>query len=330
LAALIFTAMMIVFACTTSWYTHNCRALLQKSDSHSDLISYNAKPVVVAISIISQMFIAFTFTVSVYASLQFKHQPADFRSSSSPFISNVSIMVAAGDGILLLVCFLTDAVALYVAIFSSCPLDCMFIILSCNGFYALLTILLHSPYIILAYINDASLTGGMSIFYVITVSSQLIALTRFFKVYQEYSIPLCHKRCFLKCFNNKHQNDAILESRNVQEQPTERIPLLTCAKTTRVQKCDMFCSSLLFIVYSVIFCALIMVVAALLILYLVMLPITNGFSNLFNRLFITFHIAIAIVGALIYAAYKIFIEKKSDSHSEKEEEKSIERKEKDM
>ena len=93
------------------------------------------KPVVVAISIVSHAFITFTLGVSCYTSLQVQSQPADFRSISSP-LSNISIMVAAADGILLLVCILTDIVAFLVAvsIASSCPFDCAFIVLSCTGF----------------------------------------------------------------------------------------------------------------------------------------------------------------------------------------------------
>lgn len=201
--------MMIVFAITTSWC--NCRNSTQRlnydqsgdnssessSRSRASLISCIAKPVVVAIAIVSHIFIAVTLSVSVYASFQVKRQPADFRSISNP-LSNISIMVAAVDGVLLLVCFVTDAVAFFVAVTSSCSFDFAFIVLTWNGCYALLSILLHSPYIILAYINDASLTGSMSIFYVVTVSSQLLVVTRFYMVCQEtqalHKIKFCNKR----------------------------------------------------------------------------------------------------------------------------------------
>lgn len=114
-----------------------------------------------------------------------------------------------------------------------------------------------------------------------------------------------------------------------EENPTEKAPLILFSKTTRVEKCDIFCKSLLFTLCSLVFCVLIIGVAALLTCYLVILPITNGFSNLFDRLSLTFHVDIAIVSALVYAMYKIFFEKKNDSHNESKEEKSTKRKEKD-
>ena len=367
-----------MFACTTSWC--NCRDLAQRSKSYNqsdiddnsstssshkmnDLISCNAKPVVVAISIVSHVFIAYALFISSCALFQVKHQPADFRSISTP-LSHVSIMVAVVDGFLLLVCFATDAVALLVAVSSSCPFDRTFIVLGFNGFYALLSILLHSPFIILAYVNDASLTGSISIFYVMTVSSQLLAVTRFYMVYQEYSLhklrfcskirtrfcnkdpsdvnydlrkPLSFsqpqsrtKRSQQQSQNGQHRNN-LTQARLLEEEgPTpEIVPLLPKTTLTIIQKCDIFCNRLLFIICSFVFCVLIMGVAALLTCYLVILPITNGFSHLLDRLFITFHIAIMIVGALIYAAYKIFIEKKSDSHSKTKDKRSIKQKEED-
>ena len=137
-----------------------------------------------------------------------------------------------------------------------------------------------------------------------------------------------HKKVFSKCIKQRNNssetcdlNNRLVFSPRLEEDATENAQLLA-HNPTRVQKSDVFCKSLFFTLYSLIFCILILGVAALLTCYLIILPITNGFSNLFSRLFITFHIAILIVGALIYVVYKIFIEQKEDSSNQRKKDRS--------
>ena len=150
-------------------------------------------------------------------------------------------------------------------------------LVTCTPVYALLSILFHCPYIILDYINDASLTGSIFIFYTASWGLIFFAINRFYTVYQDIVLP---KLDFL----------------------THNGP-----EMTPKAKCKLFCKSFIFILCSLVFSILIIGAVALLTCYLVILPITNGLNHLFGRLIDTYHTAIVIVGAFV--AYKTFIER---------------------
>ena len=277
LAAVVFIVMVLFFTCA-AWCSYIQRSGCNSASTIARptiIISCNARPaIIVASSIVSQVFIAYAFGVSSYACSEIKSQP-DFTSNSIP-LSHVSILIAVLDGVLLVLSIVTDLLALLMAVHCS---DHAFITLSCTIFYASISVFLHSPYIIIAYINDASLTGSMFIFYTITLSSQFWAISRFYTVYVELVHPA---------------------------DSNENVPLLSAKP-----KCyEIFCKSFIFVLCSLTFCVLIMGVVALLTCYLIILPITNGLSHLFGRLFDTYHTAIAIITAFV--AYKTFIEKKNE------------------
>ena len=231
------------------------------------------KSATAAIAVISAVHITYALGISSFACTAIKDQP-EFMSKSAP-LSDVSIMVAVADGVLLLLCIVTDIVAFFVAIHYT--IAHAYMVLSCTLFYALLSILFHCPYIILAYINDASLTGSMFIFYTASWGLIFLAINRFYTVYQDTVLPQLK---FL-------------------------IP--GGPETSTQARCQLFCKSFIFILCSLVFSILIIGSVALLTCYLVILPITNGLSHLFGRLIDTYHTAIVIVGAFV--AYKTFIER---------------------
>ena len=384
LAAGVLIVMVVVFM-FTAWY--NCKRSLKRSKSHSEdnsafsrstnIISCNVRPAIVAGSLLSQVFIIYTLGVSCYACSEINNQP-NFTSNSTP-LSKISIMVAIGDGIVLLSCIVTDIIALLMAV-AFYHFDCAFILLSCTIFCASLSVLLHSPYIILAYINDASLTGSMFIFYTITLSSQFLAINRLYTVYHELVLP-CHDKIlnrnghqkidpngyqslnsslsqsleevnrhrnidtnryqsldssFNRSFEevNRHRNTSIDPYQSLNSSLSQSIeevnrhrrvsysedePLLLTERA-KLKRSEIICELLFFVLYSLILCIIITGLVVLLTCYLIILPITNGLSHLFGRLFDTYNTAIVIIGA--FAAYKTFIEKKNESDPQAPKEES--------
>ena len=288
LAAAIFTTFVAVFV-GTAWCS--CKDSLKEArEDDNPLISKRVRSAISAIAIISAVHIAYALLVSCYACVAIKDQP-DFILKNSP-LANISIMVAAADGVLLLLCIATDVLAFFVAVRVQNSFDCAYVVLSCTIVYASLSILLHCPYVILAYINDAELTGSMFIFYTVSWGLMFLAISRFYIVYQDLVLP-CHAKLLnrIRCQNSEQYQ-----------------PLPGSQNGPSYSK--MFCSSIIFILYSLSFSILILGSVTLLTCYLIVLPITNGLSHLFGRLIDTYHTAIVIVGAFL--AYKTFIEKKND------------------
>jgi hypothetical protein len=194
LASVVFVIFVAVFVGTAFC---SYRESIQKSkvEGSTKLFSNKWRSAIVAVAVISAVNIFYALGASCYACAAIKDQPD--LTFESTLLSNVSIMVAIADGILLLLCILTDILALFAAINHS-P-DCAYIILGCTSFYSLLCILQHCPYIILAYINDVELTGSIFIFYTVSWSLIFLALSRFYTIYQELILPYCNN---LKIFND--------------------------------------------------------------------------------------------------------------------------------
>ena len=284
IAAVIFITFVAVFV-GTMWCS--CKHSLENATEADPLTSKRVKSALAALAIISFVHITFAFLVTCYACVATRDQPEPILENSP--LAHVSIMVAATDGVLLLLCIATDILALIVALRKQNSFDSAYIVLSCTALYACLSVLLHCPYIILAYINDAELTGSMFVFYTVSWGLMFLAISRFYKVYQDLVLP-CHAR-ILNVFRSGNTH------------PNERTRLLDQERPTGYGK--VFCMSIIFIFYSLTFSILIMGSVTLLTCYLVVLPITNGLSHLFGRLIDTYHTAIVIVGAFV--AYKTFI-----------------------
>lgn len=285
LAATVFIVMVIAFV-STAWCS--CKELLQKSDSDDsseNVISCNPKSAIVAISFISLAFIIFMLAVATYACSVIKSQPTIFNNT---LLLNVPKMIAAADGVVLFLCICTDIIALLIAACGDNSIHA-FLLLSCNVLYALLSILLHCPYIVLAYINDAEFTGSVFIFYSISLGLMFLAIYRFHTVYLELMLP-CHTKICQNCCKLCVKSGS----------SDEKLP--SC--------CEILCGSTIFVLYSTVLCILILGVIALLTCYLTILPITKGISHLFGRLFDTYHTVFAIIGAFV--AYKTLIEKKNN------------------
>ena len=289
IAAAIFIIFVAVFV-GTAWCS--CKGSLHEAkEDENPFISKRVRSGISAIAIISAVHIAYALLVSCYACVAIKDQP-ELLLKNSP-LANISIMVAVADGVLLLLCIATDVLALFVAVRTQNSFDCAYIILSCTAVYAFLSILLHCPYIILAYINDSELTGSMFVFYTVSWGLMFLAISRFYVVYQDLVLP-CHTKILTYCRNQ-----------NTTQQ--ENVPLIG---NLRRQSCSkVFCNSFVFILYSLSFSILILGSVTLLTCYLVVLPITNGLSHLFGRLIDTYHTAIVIAGAFV--AYKTFFEKRN-------------------
>jgi hypothetical protein len=285
LAAAIFTIFVVVFV-GTAWCS--CKDSLHGvRENDNPFISKRVRSAIAAIAIISTVHIAYALLVSCYACVAIKDQP-ELLLKNSP-LANISIMVAVVDGALLLLCIATDILAFFMTVRSQNSFDHAYIVLGCTVVYASLSVLLHCPYIILAYINDAELTGSMFVFYTVSWGLMFLAISRFYIVYQDLVLP-CHTK-ILTCYQNQNQ---------------ERDPLLGNIR----QSCSkMFCNSFIFILYSLSFSILILGSVTLLTCYLVVLPITNGLSHLFGRLIETYNTALVIVGAFV--TYKTFIEKRN-------------------
>ena len=306
LAAAVFIIFVVVFVGTACC---SCKDSLRRArETEHAFISNRVRSATAAIAIISAVHIAYALLVSCYACVAIQDQPEPILKSSP--LANISIMVAAVDGVLLLLCIATDIGALFVAVHYS--FDHAYIVLGCTLVYASLSILLHCPYIILAYINDAELTGSMFVFYTVSWGLMFLAISRFYIVYHKLVLP-CHAKILNACDCN-HDEHALRDNE-------EREPLLGNAgneengphdneenrPTPRYSK--VFCESFIFILYSLPFSILVLGSVALLTCYLVVLPITNGLSHLFGRLIDTYHTAIVIVGAFV--AYKTFIERRN-------------------
>ena len=288
IAAAIFIIFVAVFV-GTAWCS--CKDSLHEArEDANPFISKRVRSAISAIAIISVVHIAYAFFVSCYACVAIKDQP-ELLLKDSP-LANVSIMVAVADGALLLLCIATDILALFVAVRTQDSFDRAYIILSCTIVYASLSILLHCPYIILAYINDSELTGSMFVFYTVSWGLMFLAISRFYIVYQDLVLP-CHAK-MMTHFQNQ----------NTTQQ--ENAPLI---ENRRQSYGKVFCNSFIFILYSLSFSILILGSVTLLTCYLIVLPITNGLSHLFGRLIDTYHTAIVIAGAFV--AYKTFIERKN-------------------
>ena len=183
LATVISTAFIAIFV-GTAWC--NCKESLQKSrEDNSTLIGNKVRSAIVAIAVISVVNILYAFGLACYACSAIKDQP-EITLNSTP-LANVSIMVAVVDFVLLLLCIATDILALCVAVRYS--FDYAYIVLGSTSLYSLLCILQHCPYIILAYINDAELTGSIFTFYIVSWGLIFLAVTVFYTNY--------HKLCFL-------------------------------------------------------------------------------------------------------------------------------------
>ena len=286
IAAAIFTIFVAVFV-GTAWCS--CRGSLQEArEDNNPFISKRVRSAIAAIAIISAVHIAYALLVTCYACVAIKDQP-ELILKNSP-LANISIMVAAADGVLLLLCIATDMLALFVAVRTRSSFDHAYIVLGCTIVYGFLSILLHCPHIILAYINDDELTGSMFVFYTVSWGLMFLAISRFHMVYQDLVLP-CHVK-ILNCIHRQNQNT--------------QAPLLGNRPKPSYSK--VFCNSFIFILYSLSFSILILGSVALLTCYLIVLPITNGLSHLFGRLIDTYHTAIIIVGAFV--AYKTFIERR--------------------
>ena len=311
---------------------------------NSMLISNKWRSAIVAIALISVINIIYALGASCYAWAAIKDQPK--LASESDLLSNVSLIAAIADAILLVLCIVTDILAFFLAIKYS--LDCAYIILGCTSLYSLLCILQHCPYIILAYINDAELTGSIFIFYTISWSLIFLAISRFYTIYHELMLPCCN------IFNDDSNVDTVasfdlealipntatsetdlnsnLEASLTsttgstsesevsvdQHRPRDQYEDLDRRGSWRIsQRCKkLFCRSFFFILCSLVICILIIGSVTLLTCYLIILPITNGLSHLFGRLIDTYHTAIVIVGAFV--AYKTFIENRNDSQTEEQ------------
>ena len=289
IAAAIFTIFVAVFV-GTAWCSCYSRGSLQTArEDNNPFISKRVRSAIAAIAIISAVHLAYALLVTCYACVAIKDQP-ELILKSSP-LANISIMVAAADGVLLLLCIATDMLALFVAVRTRSSFDHAYIVLGCTIVYASLSILLHCPYIILAYINDAELTGSMFVFYTVSWALMFLAISRFHIVYQDLVLP-CHAKILSRI---RHQNQDAAQTPLLGNRPDP-----SCSKV--------FCKSFIFILYSLSFSILILGSVALLTCYLIVLPITNGLSHLFGRLIDTYHTAIVIVGAFV--AYKTFIERR--------------------
>ena len=262
-------------------------------------VSPRMRSVVVAAAMISVVHLVFAFAVSSYACVVMKDQP-ELILLYSP-LANIPIMIAVADGLLLVLCIATDILAFFTAIRFS--FNHAYIVLGCTIVYASLSILVHCPYIILAYINDAELTGSMFIFYSVSWGLMFLAICRFHVVYRGLMLP-CQDRIINYC---KHRFNAQQDGPANQG---ERTPLLHDEERPRASCSRYFCESFFFVSYSMIFCVLILGSVTLLTCYLVVLPITNGLSHLFGHLIDTYHSAILIVGAFV--AYKTFFEKRGN------------------
>ena len=293
----------------------------------SMLISNKWRSAIAAIALISVINITYALGVSCYAWAIIKDQPELAFESD---LSKVTLIAAIADAILLLLCIVTDILAFFLAIKYS--VDCAYVILGCTSLYSLLCILQHCPYIILAYINDAELTGSIFIFYTISWSLIFLAISRFYTIYHELMLPCCNK--ISSDDNNVNtitvenidleastSNDSMtsLEALFNENQPRNQYEDLDRQGPRRIfaQRCKkLFCRSFFFILCSSAICILIVGSVILLTCYLVILPITNGLSHLFGRLIDTYHTAIVIVGAFV--AYKTFIENRNDSQTEQQ------------
>ena len=234
-------------------------------------------------------------------------------------------MVTVVDFVLLLLCIAMDILAFFVAVHYS--FDCAYIVLGCTSLYSLLCILQHCPYIILAYINDAELTGSIFVFYTVSWGLIFLAITVFYTNYHKSVLP-CHRRVMhlfhrrISNYNSRRNTAADLESStsSLSSQASEEV---NCHRKLSYQNLDqevvqptcrkLFCKSFIFILYCILFCILILGAVALLSCYLVILPITNGLSHLFGRLISTYQTAILIIGAIV--TYKTFFENKNEVHS---------------
>ena len=275
------------------------------------LISNKWRSAIAAIAVISAVNIFYALGAACYAWSAINHQPE--LTLRSTLLSNVSVMVALADSILLLLCITTDLLAFFAAVCYS--IDCAYIILGCTSLYSLLCILQHCPYIILAYINDAELTGSIFIFYTLSWSLIFLALNRFYAIYRELVLPCC-----VKIFNGRrtiaqidleaswssstsvNQHRTLAQAQDQYEDLDEQ-----GSRKNNQSSGELFCKSFLFVLCSLVICTLIIGAVGLLTCYLIILPITNGLSHLFGRLIDTYHTAIVIVGAFL--AYKTFIEK---------------------
>ena len=289
IAAAIFIIFVAVFV-GTAWCS--CKDSLHEArEDDNPFISRRVRSAISAIAIISAVHIAYAFFFFCYACVSIKDQP-ELLLKDSP-LANVSIMVAVADGALLLLCIATDILALFVAVRTQDSFDRAYIVLSCTVVYASLSILLHCPYIILAYINDSELTGSMFVFYTVSWGLMFLAICRFYIVYQDLMLS-CRTR-MLTHFQNQT---------NTTQQ--DNAPLV---ENRRPSYGKVFCNSFIFILCSLSFSILILGSVTLLTCYLIVLPITNGLSHLFGRLIDTYHTAIVIAGAFV--AYKTFIERRN-------------------
>ena len=339
-AFVIFVAVFLGTACCSY------KKSIQKSKAdNSMLISNKWRSAIAAIAVISAVNIFYALGASCYAWSAIKHQPElTFRST---LLSYVSVMVALADGILLLLCITTDLFAFFAAVCYS--IDCAYIILGCTSLYSLLCILQHCPYIILAYINDAELTGSIFIFYTLSWSLIFLALNRFYAIYQELVLPCCvnDSRTIAQIDLEASCSSSTSEVANfgpdleasLTSNASEELSIVNQHRTrarardqyedldekgsrkNNQSSRELFCKSFLFVLCSLGICTLIIGAVVLLTCYLIILPITNGLSHLFGRLIDTYHTAIVIVGAFL--AYKTFIEKKNDSQTELQREQVL-------
>ena len=317
-AFVIFVAVFLGTACCSY------KKSIQKSKADNSMLIRNKwRSAIAAIAVISAVNIFYALGASCYAWSAIKHQPE--LTLRSTLLSNVSMMVALADSILLLLCITTDLFAFFAAVCYS--IDCAYIILGCTSLYSLLCILQHCPYIILAYINDAELTGSIFIFYTLSWSLIFLALNRFYAIYRELVLPCC-----VKIFTDRRTIAQIDLEASLTSSASEESSIVNQHRTlaqardqyedldeqgsrkNNQSSGELFCKSFLFVLCSLVICTLIIGAVGLLTCYLIILPITNGLSHLFGRLIDTYHTAIVIVGAFL--AYKTFIEKKNDSQTE--------------
>ena len=323
LAGVIFIAFIVIFVIILC-----CNYKQRLTTDDSMLFSNKVRSAIAALAVISLVNILYAFGLSCYACAAIKHQP-EITMKTAP-LANVSVMVLVLDFVLLLLCIATDILAFLAAVFYSS--DCAYLILGCTSLYSLLCILQHCPYIILAYINDAELTGSIFIFYTVSWGLIFLAIAVFYTYYHKFVLP-CHKdlcrRMSLIMWHNSRRNtgseaDLKASTSSTSSQGSEhvnrhrRISYETLDTYTEVvhnpQKCrQLICESFIFIMYCALLCILIMGAAALLSCYLVILPITNGLSHLFGRLVSTYQTALTILGTIV--TYKAFFEKKNRPQS---------------
>ena len=187
LATITFILIAAIFIITSCY--NSCKSASQRSDIVSERNDHettdsshcNARPTIISIAVISPIFTLYTFGISCYACTKIKTQPKFMSNSSS--LSDIPILTAAADGILLLLCVITELVAFCVAISQSFKFDKAFIVLSFTVLYPVLNVLLHFLYIILTYINDASLTGSMFILYTLTLSGMFLMIKIFYTTF---------------------------------------------------------------------------------------------------------------------------------------------------